>query len=176
MGKKKISEIKKKTKEVQIKKNIEIKELKEESKLEEEIEEDISDESFEEGRFHFGSPSLQRINISPSTIVNLEKDLKDVPVSSSSEEDSFSYSAVTGSKDEPKYMNSSNDNFLQEINRADMEEIGKKEERREAGFVNSSESMQGRRDFERYEKVKRADTERPGRNEERREIKYEPPR
>jgi hypothetical protein len=179
MGKKKISEIKKKTKEIQIKKNIEVKELKEESKLEEEIEEseeDTSEESFEGRRFHFGSPSLRRINISPETIVNLETELKDVPVSSSSEDEGFKYSAGTGSKDEPKYINYSNPNVLQEINRVDMAQIGKKEERREVGFMSSSESTQGRTDFERYEKVKRVDRENLGRNEERREIKYEPPR
>jgi len=130
-----IKEIKNKTEEVQIKKKIEIKELKEGSELEEEIEDfddDISEESSGR-RFHFNSPSLQRINISPTTVVNLEKDLENVPVSSSSEGDSFSYSAGVGNKDEPKYINSSV-NVLEGVNKMDMREIGKREERREIKY------------------------------------------
>jgi hypothetical protein len=157
--------------------------IKEEEKTEEhpqEIESFEFQEFLQEPEFEEGSPSLGKINAPPREIISLEKDLINAPGPEikEREEDTFKYTAGAN-PEEPKYHNYEGEIASDIIGRTEIENLGKTDERRNAGFMFSPEARsEEAKNFEKYNPAKQVDINELGRESilERREVKYKPSR
>jgi hypothetical protein len=158
----------------------------EESELEKEIEkeeEEIQDEDeiFDEDILPF-IPStkkistLNQINISEETPLNLEENLKTTTHIPEEEDDSFKYGNTKKEKEESKYENS-NLNYSSATFTPFEKLNSERDKLNEIGLIQSSESRNfPEKEFEKYETAKRFD-EKDFINQseiDRREIKYKP--
>jgi hypothetical protein len=152
----------------------------EESELEKEIEkeeEEIQDEEeiFDEDILPF-IPStkkistLNQINISEETPLNLEENLKATTHIPEEEDDSFKYGNTKKEKEESKYKTYESD--YSSTNLTSFEKLKDDSHKlREVGFIESAE-----KNFEKYEPIRKSDKEDFFRKSEieRKEIKYKP--
>src|SRR4030042_2536165 len=174
---------KKKKKEEKVKEErLEEEIIKAEKKIEEKPQE-IENFEFQEflaPEFQRTSPSLNKINAPQKEFIRLERDLANSPgfEKKESEDDSFKYTAGAN-PEEPKYHNYEREIASDIIRRTEIEDLGRTDERREAGFMTSSEAkLEEVKNFERYNPAKKVDTDKLGRESilERREVKYKPSR
>jgi len=149
-------------------------------KNEEEIDNEEFEEFFEVPSFRTASPSLGKINSDLGREISLEGDLTEESEFNKKESnDSFKYDIGNITGGESKYQQYKEDAVSANFQRTEIENIGKTDtfERREVGFMASSESRAGESaEMERYNPVRRLEKEKLGRENflEEKEIKYKP--